>query len=273
MAKEVKEKVVYEPADCLLVKVSGNVNVDDDAFTHTGNDVYHVMSLDKSEDYGECKIKADPGSNKKMAIFMPASPCNRKLILLSVANKHFAENDEMILEYKASKHIEGGSTHTYELYKPLKKDAKLVEYLDDAQKAEYQVIINKAIEVYNAQKAKPMTELEKAQAALAKAQRQIAILNGEEVPEEVKEKTERKSIIDCVAEEDYDRYNELLDIAADAKSKAPKVKREGKPMSKETKLKMAEARKKKLEEQIAKLLAAQLDEGNVAEEDIAEATE
>ena len=105
-----------------------------------------------------------------------------------------------------------------------------------------------------------MTELEKAQAALARAQRQIAILNGEEVSEEVKEKTERKSIIDCIAEEDYDRYNELLDIAADAKSKAPKAKREGKPMSKETKLKMAEARKKKLEEQIAKLLAAQTEE-------------
>ena len=273
MAKEVKEKVVYEPADCLLVKVSGAVNPADDAFTHTGDDVYHVMSMDKTEDYGECKIKADPGSNKKMAIFMPASPCNRKLILLSVANKHFANEDEMVLEFKASKHIEGGGYHTLEVGKPLKKDEKLVEFLNDEQKAEYQAIVDEAIKTYNAQKKEPLTELEKAQLALAKAQRQIATLKGEEVPEEVKEKTERTGVVDCIAESSYDRYNELLDIAADAKSKAPKVKREGKPMSKETKLKMAENRKKKIEEQIAKLLAAQLDEGNVAEDDIAEAAE
>lgn len=264
MAKEIKEKVVYEPADCLLVKVSGNVNVDDDAFTHTGDDVYHVMSLDKSEDYGECKIKADPGSNKKMAIFMPASPCNRKLILLSVTNKHFAENDEMTLEYKASKHIEGGGYHTLEVGKPLKKDAKLYEYMTDEQKTEYQAIVDAAIEEYNAQKKEPMTELEKAYAALAKAQRQIATLNGEEIPEEVKEKTERKTVIDCIPEDMYAKYNEILDAAAEAKAKAPKPKREGKPMSKETKLKMAESRKKKIEEQIAKLLAAQAEE--VAEE-------
>lgn len=257
MAKEVKEKVVYEPADCLLVKVSGNVNADDDAFTHTGDDVYHVMSLDKSEDYGECKIKADPGSNKKMAIFMPASPCNRKLILLSVANKHFAENDEMTLEYKASKHIEGGSVHTLETGKPLKKDAKLYEYMTDEQKVEYQAIVDRTIETYNAQKKQPLTELEKAQLKLAKAERQIAILKGEELPEEEKEEvSKRKGVVECMSEEDYVKYTEILDAAADAKAKAPKPKREGKPLSKEAKLKMAESRKKKAEEAIARLLAA-----------------
>lgn len=271
MAKEIKDKIVYEPADCLLVKVSGNVNVEDDAFTHTGDDVYHVMSMDKSEDYGECKIKADPGSNKKMAIFMPASPCNRKLILLSVANKYFSNEDEMVLEYKASKHIEGGGYHTLEAGKPLKKDEKLVSYLSDEEKAEYQLIVDTAIEAYNAQKKQPLTELEKAQASLAKAQRQIAILKGEEVPEEVKEKTERKSVIDCIPEDMYERYNELLDKAADAKSKAPKVKREGKPLSKEAKLKMAENRKKKIEEQIAKLLQAQLESDDSEEVESADA--
>lgn len=252
-----KEKVVYEPASCLLVKVSGNVNLEDDAYTHTGDDVYHIMSMDKSEDYGECVIKPNPGSNMKQTIFIPNSPCNRKYILTNVSNKFFAENNEMVLEYKASKQIASCGHSTYEVGQPLKKDVKLVEYLSEEQKAEYQAIIDKAVEAYNAQKVKPMTELEKAQAALARAQRQIAILNGEEVPEEVKEKTERKSVVDCIVDEDYDRYNELLDIAADAKSKAPRKVAERKPISKETKLKMAEARKAKLEAQIAALLAAQ----------------
>lgn len=252
-----KTKVTYEPANCLLVKVSGSVNLEDDAFTHTGDDVYHVMSLDKTVDYGECVIKPNPGSNMKQTIFIPNSPCNRKYILTNVSNRHFAENDEMVLEYKASKRLEGCGHASYELGQPLKKDAKLVAYMSDEEKAEYQTIVDAAIEVYNAQAKAPKTELEKAQAALAKAQRQIAILNGEEVPEEVEEKVKRKGVVDCIPEDMYERYNALLDAAAEAKAKAPRKVVERKPMSKEAKLKMAEARKAKLEEQIAKLLAAQ----------------
>lgn len=67
-----------------------------------------------------------------------------------------------------------------------------------------------------------------------------------------------KSIIEYIAEEDYARYNELLDMAAKAKANAPKAPRKERgPMSLEQKLKMAEGRKKKAEELLAKLLAEQ----------------
>lgn len=254
---EVKEELDLTPAACILVKVSGTVNVNDDAYTHTGDDAYELMSEDKTISYGKAKIKPDAGSNKKMAIFLPKSPCNRKLILLNVSNKHFAEHDELRLEYKASKHIESGARGTYTVGQPLKKDEKLVPYLNEEDRAEYQAIVDRTIEVYNAQKPAELTELEKAQLTLKKAERKIAELKGEELPEdEIETKAKRKSILDCMSEEDYVRYDELLTIAGDAKAKAPRAKVERKPLSKETQIKMAESRKKKAEETIARLLAS-----------------
>lgn len=251
------KNVTFEPATCVLVKTEGTVNINDDAFTHTGDDKYELMNEDMTVSYGEVKIKPDPGSNKKMALFLPKSPCNRKLILLTVANKHFVEHDTMTLEYKASKHIEGGARGNYTIGQPLKKDAKLVEYLDDEQKAEYQAIVDRTIETYNAQKSTELTDLEKAQLALKRAERKIAELKGEVYEEdEEEEKVGRKTLLDCMTEEDFVRYDELLGIAGEAKAKAPKAKTERKPLSKETQIKMAEARKKKAEETIAKLLAA-----------------
>lgn len=254
--KAKKEKVVYDPANCVLVKTGGTVNTEDDAFTHTGDDTYELFNEDQTVSYGEAVIKPDPGSNKKMAIFLPNSPCNRKLILLTVANKHFANNDTMTLEFKASKHIEGGARGTYTVGQPLKKDEKLVPFMTDEQKAQYQEIVDRTIEVYNAQAPKELTPLEKAQLALRKAERKLAELNGEILPEETaEEKTGRKSFIECMSEEDYVAYDDILAAAADAKSKAPRAKVERKPLSKETQIKMAEARKKKAEETIAALLA------------------
>lgn len=252
------EPVVYEPATCVLVKTSGSVNTADDAFTHTGDDTYELMSEDMTISYGKAEIKPDPGSNRKIAIFLPKSPCNRKLILLTVANKHFATNDTMTLEYKASKHIEGGARGTYTVGEPLKKDAKLVGYLTDEQKVEYQAIVDRTIETYNAQKPVELTDLEKAKLALKKAERKIAELKGEEYVDDTAdadEKTGRKTLLECMSEEDYLRYDELLTIAGEAKAKAPRAKVERKPLSKETQIKMAEARKKKAEETIARLLA------------------
>lgn len=67
-----------------------------------------------------------------------------------------------------------------------------------------------------------------------------------------------KSIVEYISEEDYARYNELLDKAAEAKKNAPKAPRAARgPMTLDQKLKMAEGRKKKAEELLAKLLAEQ----------------
>lgn len=63
----------------------------------------------------------------------------------------------------------------------------------------------------------------------------------------------RKTLIDYILPEDYDRYNELLAKAEEAKANAPKKVRG--PMTKEQKTNMAKARLKKAEEMLAKLLA------------------
>ena len=69
-----------------------------------------------------------------------------------------------------------------------------------------------------------------------------------------------KSLIDFILPEDYDRYNELLGMAEEAKKNAPKAPRAPRgPLTIEQKIKQAEGRKAKLEAKLAALLAAQTD--------------
>lgn len=68
----------------------------------------------------------------------------------------------------------------------------------------------------------------------------------------------RKTFIDYMSEQDYQRYNELLAKATEAKANAPKKERAPRaPMTIEQKIKMAEGRKAKAEAKLAELLAAQ----------------
>lgn len=67
-----------------------------------------------------------------------------------------------------------------------------------------------------------------------------------------------KTLIDYISEEDYPRYNELLDLAEQAKAAAPKAERKPRgPMTVEQKTKMAEARLAKAQAALDALLAAQ----------------
>lgn len=67
-----------------------------------------------------------------------------------------------------------------------------------------------------------------------------------------------KSLIDYILAEDYDRYNELLGLAEEAKKNAPKAPRKVRgPMTAEQKLKMAEGRLAKAQAALDALLAAQ----------------
>ena len=66
----------------------------------------------------------------------------------------------------------------------------------------------------------------------------------------------RKTLVDFILEEDYDRYNELLNLAEQAKANAPKPERKPKgPMTKEQKIKMAEGRLAKLQAKLDEMLA------------------
>lgn len=71
-----------------------------------------------------------------------------------------------------------------------------------------------------------------------------------------------KSIIDYIAEEDYPRYEELIALAEQAKSEAPKKERAPRaPMTAEQKKKAAEIRLAKAQEALARLLAAEQNVG------------
>ena len=66
-----------------------------------------------------------------------------------------------------------------------------------------------------------------------------------------------KSLFDYMTEEDYNRYNELLAKATEAKANAPKPERKPRgPMTKEQKVKLAEGRLAKAQAQLDALLAA-----------------
>ena len=65
-----------------------------------------------------------------------------------------------------------------------------------------------------------------------------------------------KTLVDFILPEDYDRYNELLDMAQEAKANAPKKERTPRgPLTREQKIarkeKSIEAAKRKLEELLA----------------------
>ena len=67
-----------------------------------------------------------------------------------------------------------------------------------------------------------------------------------------------KSIVEYMSQEDYDRYNELINKAEEAKANAPKAPRAPRaPMTKEQKVKMAEGRLAKAQAKLEALLAAE----------------
>ena len=67
-----------------------------------------------------------------------------------------------------------------------------------------------------------------------------------------------KALIDYILPEDYDRYNELLSMAEEAKANAPKAPRAKRgPMTVEQKKKAAENRLAKAQAALDALLAAQ----------------
>lgn len=87
---------------------------------------------------------------------------NRKCYNKKKADAFFDNGGEFIeLAYKATRTI--GSTGTK------LPNAKLISYLPEDLQAEYKAIIDEAIALRDADKKKPMTELEKLQAKLAKA--------------------------------------------------------------------------------------------------------
>ena len=118
------------------------------------NDVYLV---DANTETGPLPITKD-----NLCYILPENSANRKWFAIKKVEAAKAANEtEIELAYKASRAI---GTCSQKL-----PNEKLIGYLPEAEQAEYKAIIERAVAAREAAKAKPMTEVEKAQAKLAKA--------------------------------------------------------------------------------------------------------
>ena len=124
---------------------------------------FHVLDLD-GNDLGECKL-ADEGKT----LALPKNPSNRQWFNLAKAEATIVEEGKVQLLYKASKTFGARGTSV--------PDSKLIAYLSEEEQAEYNAIIERAREAMAADKAKPLSDLEKLQAKLAKLQEKIAEYN------------------------------------------------------------------------------------------------
>ena len=130
------------------------------------DDGYHV--IDEDGTMGPACTFCD--ANDK-TIVLTKNASNRQWFNRAKADAEIAEKGHVDLYYKASKHF--GTTGTK------LPNEKLISYLPEDLQAEYKAIIDRAIAARQADKAKPMTELEKAQAKLAKAQAALAKLEAD----------------------------------------------------------------------------------------------
>lgn len=126
-----------------------------------------VQTVDGVETVSEiCKI-VDDGKT----IALPANDSNRKYFNIGKFEESKNADGEMPLTYKASI-VLGDRPTTI-------PNAKLISYLPADLQAEYNAIIERAIAAREEAKAKPLTDLEKAQLKLERAQAALAKLEAE----------------------------------------------------------------------------------------------
>ena len=127
-------------------------------------DGYHIIDFDGTEG-PVCKVTEDN------YIALTKNKANRQWFSGAKAEKLIADGvTEIPLTYKASRKF-GSNSGTTRI-----PNEKLISYLPEAEQAEYKAIIARAIEAKNADKKKPMTEIEKAQAKIEKAKAALAKL-------------------------------------------------------------------------------------------------
>jgi hypothetical protein len=148
-------EVEYDPS-----KVYATIVLRDDGF--------HVIDEDGTEG-PVCKLC--DAEDKTIALTKNAS--NRQWFNRAKAEAEIAEKGHCDLYYKPTKKLGQVSRNTL-------PNAKLISYLPEELQAEYKAIIDRAIAAREADRKKPMTELEKAKARLAKAQAALAKLEAED---------------------------------------------------------------------------------------------
>lgn len=136
------------------------------AYIVAQEDGYHVQELDGTTG-PVCKL-VDEG-DRTIALTRNAS--NRKWYNRAKADEAIQATGRCPLYYKASRTFGPATAHM--------PNEKLVAYLSEAEQAEYKAIIDRARAAMEADRHKPVTELEKAQARVAKAEAALAKLRAQ----------------------------------------------------------------------------------------------
>lgn len=136
-------------------------------------DDQYIMDVDGTETVLE--VKQPRGWDK--TLFLPENPTGRKLINLAACDKRLEANGGSFELTVKTAHATGPRGKTV-------PNAKLVEYLktlDNGQELydEYMAIIDEAYKAMEAAKAKPLTEREKLELKIKKAQEALAKLEAD----------------------------------------------------------------------------------------------
>lgn len=118
----------------------------------------------------ECVVKPYRGSE---IIYLQPNSANRKFFMAPEARKQCADGQRVKLLFKPS--IKLGTVTRTNI-----PNAKLIEYLNEEDKAEYLAIIERAKAAMEAARKKPMTEKEKIEAQIAKLTAKLANLESNE---------------------------------------------------------------------------------------------
>ena len=143
MANENIEEVVFDPTEelCEIIKEG---------------DKYFCIDLETNENLGELTDTVDNG------LKIPKNRSNRKWVSKALLARTVDQGIRLLLTYKASRKLGPIGNRI--------PNEKLIAYLPEDVQEEYKAIIARAVEAKNAAKAQPMTEKEKLQAKIAKAQ-------------------------------------------------------------------------------------------------------
>ena len=160
MSKTTKNDVV-ETVDTSIETSAPIVDNEPKAYLVKKEDGYHIEDLDGN-------LSDVLAVHKSGALTLTPNAANRQWFMLKKADSIIAENGEdykIPLTFKATRTIDGTSRSNK------LPNEKLISYLPEAEQEEYKAIIARAIAARDAERAankkRPMTESEKAQAKVA----------------------------------------------------------------------------------------------------------
>lgn len=219
-------------------------------FTNDGETYF--ARIGDGEDIGPLKRIEENG---RTIVLPKNNPTGRQYVAKRVVDTAMSNGDEFyIVPVRTAEH-RSVSNGTISYHKP---NEKLIAYLGEEERAEYNAIVDKAAAAMQADKGKGLNEVEKAKRALLIATAKLTALeNGVEYVAPKFDSPAKKALVDYIADEDYPRYQELLDMAETVKANAPKPERAPRNQTPEQKIEAAKARIAKAQAALDALLAAE----------------